>query len=39
MVPAPAISVCATQTKAEGNQPTLPRQMLNARNIKEKMQK
>jgi len=38
-VPALAISVYLAQTKVEGNQPTLPKQMLNARNIKEKMQK
>jgi len=39
MVPALVISVCVTQTKAEGGKPTLPRQMLNARNIKEKIHK
>jgi len=35
MVPTLAISVCLAQSKAEGSQPTLPKQMLNARNIKE----
>jgi len=39
MVLALAISIFLTQTKVEGNQPTLPRQMLNACNIKEQKQK
>ena len=39
MVPALAISVFLAQPKAEDSQPTLPRQILNARNIKEQMQK
>jgi len=39
MVPALVISIYMTQTKAKGDQLTLPRQMLNARNIKEQMQK
>jgi len=39
MVPTLSISVCLAQTKAEGNQPTLPKQMLNDRNIKEQIQK
>ena len=33
VVPALVISIFIAQTKAEGNQPTLPRRMLNARNI------
>ena len=39
MVPALTISVCLAQPKAEDSQPTLPRLILNARNIKEQMQK
>ena len=39
MVPALTISVFLAQPKAEDSQPTLPRQILNARNIKEQMQK
>ena len=39
MVPALTISVYLAQPKAEDSQPTLPRQILNARNIKEQMQK
>ena len=39
MVPTLTISVFLAQPKAEDSQPTLPRQILNARNIKEKMQK
>ena len=39
MVPTLTISVCLAQPKVEDSQPTLPRQILNARNIKEQMQK
>ena len=39
MVPALTISVCLAQPKAEDSQPTLPRQILDACNIKEKMRK
>ena len=39
MVPALTIYVFLAQPKAEDSQPTLPRQILNACNIKEQMQK
>jgi len=39
MVPALATSVCLAQLKAEDSQPTLLKQILNACNVKEQMQK
>ena len=39
MVPALTISVFLAKPKAEDSQPTPPRQILNAHNIKEQMQK
>ncbi|MCY6524786.1 hypothetical protein, partial [Actinobacillus pleuropneumoniae] len=39
VVPVPVISIFIAQTKAEGNQPTLPRRMLHACSTKEKIQK
>lgn len=39
MVPALAIFVFLAQPKAENGQPTLPKKILNDRNIKEQMKK
>ena len=39
MVPTLTISICLAQPKVEDSQPTLPRKILNARNIKKQMQK